>query len=168
MILKKNIIAFFVIGIAGTLGHFVYKWSGNFKLLGYIFPVSESTWEHLKLLFFPAIIYFIISYYRTESKPKNFFPALAISVSCGMSLIVTIFYTISGVLGFNLGFVNIGIYFIGVIATICKMNKIIKSGKYSSKNALVVSMLYLIVMTLLFILFSYNPPKLGVFKIPKL
>lgn len=168
MNLKKNLISFFIISIAGTLGHFVYKWSGNLKLLGYVFPVNESTWEHLKLLFFPSIIYFLIIYFKEEYKAKNYFPAIALSLGCGMSIIVSLFYTISGVLGFKLGFVNIILYYIGVIATICKMNKIIKNGKFSSKNAVVVSLFYLVVMGLLFVLFSYNPPNLGIFAIPKM
>lgn len=166
MNLKKNLIAFFVIGAFGTLGHFVYEWSGYSTILGYIFPVNESTWEHLKLLFFPSLIYFVAEYFTKEEKPKNFFPAVALSIAWGKFVIVALFYTISGVLGFNVDFINILIYFIGVAATICKKNKIIKSGKFGGKNALVVSLLYLAITTLLFILFSYNPPNLGIFKNP--
>ncbi len=166
MNLKKNLIAFFTIGIAGTLGHFIYKWSGYSTILGYIFPVNESTWEHLKLLFFPALIYFVVEYFIMIEKPKNYFPAIALSLIWGMTLIITLFYSVIGVLGFNVDFINIIIYFVGVVATICKKNKILKSEKYRSKNAFVASLLYLATMALLLILFSYNPPNLGIFKNP--
>ena len=166
MNLKKNLIAFFVIGTLGTLGHFVYKWSGYSEILGYVFPVNESTWEHLKLLFFPSTAYFIIEYFTGEEKPKNFFSAVALSIAWGKFVIVALFYTVSGVLGFNVGFINILIYFIGVAATLCKKNKIIKSGKFDSKNAFAVSLLYLTISAILFILFSYNPPNLGIFENP--
>ncbi len=166
MNLKKNLIAFFAIGTVGALGHFVYKWSGYNKVIGYIFPVNESTWEHLKLLFFPALVYFIAEYFTKKEKPKNFFPAIALSLIWGMVLIVTLFYSVSGVLGFSVDFINITIYFLSIVATLCKKNKILKSEKYYGKNAFVLSLLYLATMSLLLFLFSYNPPNLGIFKIP--
>ena len=166
MNLKKNLIAFFVIGAVGSLSHFVYEWTNKNYIIGLFFPVNESTWEHLKLLFFPGLVYFLIAYFMKKEKPKNYFPALAISLIWGMTLIVTLFYSISGVLGFNSDFINIIIYFISVAATLCKRNKILASGKYSSNNALVISLFYLTVMTLLLMLFSYNPPNLGIFENP--
>ncbi|MDD7025196.1 MAG: DUF6512 family protein, partial [Oscillospiraceae bacterium] len=42
--------------ITGTISHFVYEWSQNNFILGLFFPVNESTWEHMKLLFFPMLI----------------------------------------------------------------------------------------------------------------
>ena len=48
--------AIFVL-IAGTLSHFVYEWSGQNFILGFFFPIDESTWEHMKLIFFPMLSY---------------------------------------------------------------------------------------------------------------
>ena len=39
--------------VAGTLLHFVYEWFGG-NVWAVIGAVNESTWEHLKLLFFPV------------------------------------------------------------------------------------------------------------------
>ena len=36
----------------GTLLHFTYEWSGENPFVALYSPVSESVWEHLKLLFF--------------------------------------------------------------------------------------------------------------------
>ena len=53
--LKSNIIkGILFVSIAGTLAHFVYEWSNNNYILGFFFPVNESTWEHMKLFFFPS------------------------------------------------------------------------------------------------------------------
>ena len=51
MTLKRNLIAFLVISILGTIGHFLFEWTGENAIVGLFFPVNESTWEHLKLLF---------------------------------------------------------------------------------------------------------------------
>ncbi len=56
------VIGFFVVGILGTLFHFVYDWSGQLWLVGLFVPVNESTWEHMKLLFIPMLIYIMFGY----------------------------------------------------------------------------------------------------------
>ena len=57
---KWEIAEFIFIAIVGTLLHFVYDWSGQNPAVGIIAPVSESTWEHLKLLFFPFLLLLVI------------------------------------------------------------------------------------------------------------
>ena len=49
--------------ILGTLLHFTYKLSGNNQLVGVFSAVNESTWEHLKLVFFPMLLTIIIGYF---------------------------------------------------------------------------------------------------------
>ena len=131
MTFKKTITAFFIISILGTLGHFIYKWTGDNKFVGYIFSVNESTWEHLKLLFFPTVFYSVFEYFFAKEKPENYIPAVVISVVCGMITIVALFYTISGVIGYNIDFLNIAIYYIGVAVMLYKRNKLIKEEKFS-------------------------------------
>ena len=43
----------------GTLSHFFYQWSGENFFVGLLSPVNETIWEHLKLLFFPALFYML-------------------------------------------------------------------------------------------------------------
>lgn len=57
---KYVVIGFFVVGILGTLFHFVYDWSGQMWFVGLLVPVNESTWEHMKLLFVPMLIYIML------------------------------------------------------------------------------------------------------------
>ena len=59
-ILKFEIISTIFIMIVGTLLHFTFGWSNNNPLVGTFSAVNESTWEHLKLLFFPMLIIPII------------------------------------------------------------------------------------------------------------
>ena len=57
---KKKIIRFQIFSviftwILGTILHFLYEWSGDNKIIASFSAVNESTWEHLKLVFFPTI-----------------------------------------------------------------------------------------------------------------
>ncbi len=42
-------------GVLGGIFHFVYVWF-PFPLVGLFFPINESVWEHLKLLYWPVIL----------------------------------------------------------------------------------------------------------------
>ena len=163
---KRNVIAFFIISIIGTLSHFVYEWTGKPYLIGLFFPVNESTWEHLKLLFFPSLIYFAVMYFTLKEKPANYAPAVAVSLFSGMVSIVVMFYTYQGIIGRNIDFLNILIYFLGVIVTLYVMQRIIKREILSSGISNIISLLYLFLMAILFIAFSFNPPSLGIFLPP--
>lgn len=166
MSFKKNIIAFIVISVLGTIGHFIYEWTGDNTLVGLFFPVNESVWEHLKLLFFPTVIYSIGEYLFSEEKPKNYLPATAIGLLCGMFLIVAIYYISEGVLGYDVEFINIASYYVAVLFMISKKNKIIKSGKYHSKTANIFFAVILGIFAILFPVFSFNPLSFGIFTPP--
>ncbi len=122
---KKNIIAFIIISVLGTLGHFVFKWTDKNYIAGLFFPVNESVWEHLKLLFFPSAIYSATEYLLKDKKPSNYLQAVVFSAISGMFWIVALFYTVKGVVGYNIDFINIMIYYVGVIISLYKKNRII-------------------------------------------
>ncbi len=159
---KRNITAFIVIGILGTLGHFVYEWTGKQYAIGLFFPVNESTWEHLKLLFYPALIYFTIEYFALDNMPKNYIPCSVLGIFAGMLSIVIMFYTYTGVVGKNIDFLNILIYYLGVIVTLITQRTCLKKCSTSGY----IFLIPIIIMVLLFAVFSFNAPDIGIFKDP--
>ena len=166
MTVNRNIIAFFVISILGTLGHFLYEITGENFIIGLFFSVNESTWEHLKLLFFPALLYFTFEYFKCGKNQKNFIRAAALSILFGMLTIVVLFYTYKGILGKNIDFINIAIYYIGVIATLLKRKKLLENGKTENQTADKFYLGILMIFILLFMVWTNNPPSLGIFTPP--
>lgn len=158
--------AFALIGLFGTLWHFVYEWSGENKIAAAFFPVNESTWEHLKLLFFPALIYFVIEYFLLKDKPENYIAASALGLTAGLFSIITLFYTYSGILGFNVSVVDIAIFFISLALTLYIRRIIIRNQAFSSKTACIVSVFLILILTVLFVIWSFYPPSLGLFTPP--
>ena len=147
--MKKNVLAFLIIGGVGTLLHFLYKWTGENALVGIFSAVNESTWEHLKLLFVSAVIYSAFEFFLYRKNTKNFWPAVTLGILAAMLTITTLFYTYSGILGFNVDFINILIYFISVIVFIKTKNKIIREETFTKKNAVVISLAIIAVLALL-------------------
>ena len=161
---KRNIRAFFIISILGTIGHFIYELSGEIALLGLFFPVNESTWEHLKLLFYPALTYFLAEYFLIQNKPKNYICSSVISIFTGILFIIVLFYTYQGIIGKNIDFLNIAIYYVSVIITLLTQRILLKNSKANPNKIL--CLIPIIIMAVLFAIFSFNPPSLGIFAIP--
>ena len=66
---KRYIVTgFLFVGIFGTLFHFVYDWCRQARLIGLFVRVNESTWEHMKLLFIPMLIYIAICFQYVKKK----------------------------------------------------------------------------------------------------
>lgn len=42
--------------------HFSYAWLGKLNMVGMFTPINESIWEHLKLLFWPLLLWWGIGY----------------------------------------------------------------------------------------------------------
>ena len=49
-----------VVLAAGNLLHFIYDWTGQSPIAAPLAAVNESTWEHMKLLFFPALLFTMV------------------------------------------------------------------------------------------------------------
>lgn len=166
MIKCKKTTAFFIISILGTLGHFVYEITGKKYAVGLFFPVNESTWEHLKLLFFPSVIYFTVCYFLLNRKPKNFISSSIISILSGILAIVVLFYTYRGVIGKNIDFLNITIYYIAVLITVITQKKLLESNKFKTEFSERTALILTIIIGIIFAVFTFNPPSLGIFLPP--
>ena len=105
MSLKTNLFRFIFISVLGVLLHFTYEWSGDNAVVGLFSAVNESTWEHLKLLFFPFLLLTILEVLlRGNMLPEQFLPARVLGILAGMGGIVVGFYTLQGVLCILQGF----------------------------------------------------------------
>ena len=102
--------------VVGTLLHFTYEWSDRNMLVGLISAVNESVWEHMKLVFFPMLLY---SFYMNRKLKKEYpciLSALNFGILLGTLCIPVLFYTYSGILGYNTFILDIGT-FIGSVLT---------------------------------------------------
>lgn len=165
---KNSILAFQIFSIIfacilGTLLHFTYKWSNESTLVAAFSAVNESTWEHLKLAFFPMFITTIIGYFYFKNNILNFLCLKTIGIIISMSFIVIFFYTYTGIIGTDIPFLSIASFFIAII-----LGEFI-SYKLMNSNFLCDNTIALIILILLFtcfVVFTYLPPQIGLFKDP--
>lgn len=159
---KKEFIGFVFTVVFGSVLHFVYDWTNQNPIVGIFSSVNESTWEHLKLLFFPAALFSLIIYFTNKNSAKNYITVKAISILAGMASIVIVFYTYAGVVGRNFMWADIFTFIIGA-AVIWILTALTKDC-FNFGNMLGIIILF--VMTLFFIIFTFSPLSLGIFESP--
>ncbi len=162
---RQSIFGFIFVGLLGSLGHFVFEWSGYNNAAGMFFPINESTWEHLKLLFFPYLIWSVIEYFLL-GKLKGFIFSKAAGVLAGMLSIVSIFYTYTGAAGESSEFINILIFFIGVLTAFTVDYFMIRNEKLQQKNYNLTGFAIFVILFISFIAFTFTPPLIPLFRDP--
>ena len=157
-----EIISTIFIIVSGILLHFLYDWSNNNKVVGIFSAINESTWEHLKILFFPMLITIIIGGYYYKDV-DNYLCSKTKGLILSLLFIVISFYTYTGIIGTNFASINILIFILAVIiGEIYAHKKINNDSSYSSIKYLII----LIFLILSFIVFTFRPPHIGLFKDP--
>ena len=107
---KFCVICFLITTVIGIVSHFVYDWTGGGFLIGLFFPVNESTWEHMKLLFYPMVVFSFIEYKLVGKSYKNYWCVKVIGLLVGLTVIPLIYYTYTGALGVSADWFNITIF----------------------------------------------------------
>ena len=115
-------------GALGTLLHFLYDWTGQSSLVAPFSAVNESTWEHMKLLFFPMLIFALIESRFVGKNYPGFWCAKLVGTGLGLTLIPVLYYTYTGALGVNADWFNIAIFFIAAAAAYRAETRILKKG----------------------------------------
>ena len=163
---RWHIIGFFFTSLMGTLLHFAYEWSGSSPFVAFFAAVNESTWEHLKLLVMPFLLFSISEYFICGKTHGNFAAAKFFGALAGMLTITVLFYTYSGILGYSLPAINIAIFYIGVFMAYYVSFRILKGERFTSPAAKRLSLFGIAGLLALFFLFTFEPPKLGIFADP--
>lgn len=162
-ILKFQIFSIIFTMVLGTLLHFTYEWSNYNSLVASFSSVNESTWEHLKLVFFPMFLSILLGYFYMSKVSSNFLCSKILGIIVAMSFITIFFYTYTGIIGTNFAILDIGSFFVAVLL-----------GEFVAYKRLIsdfpcnylISLITLISLLLCFIFFTYYPPKLGYFRDP--
>ena len=141
--------------LLGSFLHFAFQISGNFKPVAIFAAVNESTWEHLKIAFWPAFTWGVLEYFVYGKKFVNFWLAELTELYSIPILIVALFYGYTAFLKDNL-FFDISIFVLSIILGFLISFLILVSKRGFSKLASL--MIFLLVAEILaFCLLTYFP-----------
>ena len=155
---------FAVTALGGTLLHFLYDWTDGALWIAPFSGVNESTWEHMKLLFWPMFLFAIVQS-RFFRERKDFWCIKLRGTLLGLVLIPILFYSYNGVIGPSPDWINITIFFVSAAVAYLYEARLFQAEKtpcHGSKGAI----LLLCAIALLFVVFTVLTPQIGIFKDP--
>ena len=161
-----QLFGFAATSLGGTVLHFLYDWLGETVWVAPFSGVNESTWEHMKLLFWPTFIYAVIQSFFFRDR-ENFWCIKLRGISLGLSLIPIIFYTYNGVVGTSPDWLNITIFFVSAAIAYGFETRLFNSDKTVCKSPKY-SFAVLCVVAVLFIVFTFRTPEINIFKAERL
>jgi hypothetical protein len=153
-----------LITIFGSMLHFTFEWSGNQPIVGVFSAVNESVWEHLKIAFWPTLMYAIFEYRYLNKRTNNFFSAKAIGIYAIMLSIPIIFYSYTFFAEENL-IIDILSFIFAIIVGQLISYKLLTFKKLS-KSLELVSLVALVILALAFVVFTFYPPQIQLFQDP--
>ena len=149
--------------LLGTILHFTYKWSGDNQVVALFSPMNESIWEHLKMLFFPYMLYAILEYVYIGRNYPNFITAKCFGVICGLVLIPFVCTIYMSILGTSIVVVDIILFILAIVLSyVISYYIMMKKTLKANSICIVVT----IVITVVFFLFTLYPPNSSLFYDP--
>ena len=150
--------------VFGTLLHFLYGWVKT-PTTAILSAVNESTWEHMKILFFPMLLFAVLQSFFFKKEFPTFWRIKLVGTLVGVLSIPILFYTVGGAFGKTPDWLNIAFFFFSaaggyLIETwLFRRESTVQSGKLWP-------LIIFILIGLLFVLFTLFPPKLPLFQDP--
>jgi len=150
--------------IFGSMLHFTFEWSGNQPIVGVFSAVNESVWEHLKIAFWPTLVYAIFEYRYLNKRTNNFFFAKTIGICAIMLTIPTIFYSYTFFTEENLIIDILSFIFAIIVGQLISYELL--AFRKLSKSLELISLVALVILALAFVVFTFYPPQIQLFQDP--
>ena len=160
-----QIVGFLFTAVMGTLLHFFFDWTGGGAAAAVFSAVNESIWEHLKLLFYPMMVFALGEWFCWGKGMENFWCTKLIGVLLGMGIIVVLYYTYTGVLGVSADWFNITLFFLAAGFAFWLETKLLQRG-FACFAGKTLSVLLLFLLAAVFTVFTFCPPKIPLFQDP--
>ena len=159
-----QLMGFAVTALSGTLLHFLYDWLGGATWIAPFSGVNESTWEHMKLLFWPMLLFAALQSLFFPDR-EDFWCVKTKGILLGLVLIPVLFYTYNGVIGSSPDWINIAIFFISAAMAYLYETRQFSTGTTACKHPKPAIAL-LCLMAVLFAVFTFLTPEICLFRDP--
>ena len=157
---------FLFVCAAGTALHFLYQWSGESVAAAPFAAVNESVWEHMKLLFWPMLLWAGAERAVLGGYSRGFWPAKALGTLLGLALIPALYYTYTGALDLSVMWVDIAIFFVAAAAAFLAETRMLARDWRCRGGARASALVLLLLLSAAFVLCTFVPPRFPLFRDP--
>ncbi|MDP4089959.1 MAG: DUF6512 family protein [Bacillota bacterium] len=155
-----------VLIVAGSLMHFIYDWTGKLTVIGIFAPVNESIWEHLKLTFWPMVLWWFLWYFINGKKfgvaLEKWITAAAGAIVASPLVILAFYYTYTGAFGIESLVLDIFSMILGITLGQCLGLHIYKYSSFG-RTAVYTAIFIFAIMAVAFTVFTFLPPHIPLF-----
>jgi len=168
---KRSVFIYELVGMVfiillGSMLHFTFEASGGNPVVGAFSAVNESVWEHLKLVFWPALLFMFIEYVLQRKKViNNFALAKTAVIYLAIVIIPIVFYSYTAITGESIFLLDIATFIFAVIVGQLLSYRLLTFRKLS-EGFNRISLVLLVLLGIAFVLFTFYPPQLIVFRDP--
>lgn len=148
--------------VVGSALHFAFGWTGGWLPMALIAAVNESIWEHLKLAFWPGLLWGLLPQKHLQSALLERLAAKGFGLMLAAVLIVMTFTGYTAILGDNLLILDIATFVFAVLAGQA-LAAILRIYGLSGSKLLPVGLSLLISQLAAYALFTYFPPDFWLF-----
>ena len=161
---KWQVAGFVFTGVMGTLLHFLFDWTGGSVIAALFSAVNESIWEHMKLLYYPMLLFAGIQYRFWRKEMPGFWCVKLVGILAGLALIPALYYSYTGILGVSADWFNIAIFFIAAGVTYYLESKLFERGVACRFGGAAFVLLLLVAVA--FTVLTFLPPRIPLFQDP--
>ena len=155
---------FAVSTLLGTILHFLYEWTGESTLAALFSGVNESTWEHMKLLYWPLFLFALVQWFFFR-EAENYWCVKLAAALLGLALIPALFYTYNGMFGKSPDLVNISIFYVAAAAAFSLEWWAFRQNKPKCRRPQL-ALGAMVLLGILFIVFTFAPLHIPLFQDP--
>ena len=167
MIALWEVGAFVWIMLAGSALHFVYELSDFNGFAALFGSVNESTWEHLKLFFWPGLLYALVQHAFVKDYANNYWWGKALALLITPLGVIVSFYFYLGIAlpryGEGMLWADISTGAFGVLLGNIVAYKILTAPQKEKRFDLYGKVI-MVVMTIVFLVLTYFPPRFFIFE----
>ncbi|MCI2059142.1 MAG: DUF6512 family protein [Oscillibacter sp.] len=150
----------------GALLHFLYGWSGGNRVAAAFSAVNESTWEHMKILVLPALLFSAVQFCVQGRSYPNFPAVRSFSILAGAALIPVGFYTYTGILGRDVLWADLALFLAADALIFLLDARGLQRGSLSAGIWQILGVAVLWALVFAFVWCTFHPPMLALFRDP--
>lgn len=152
-----NLIAIVPLTILGSLLHFAYDWSRHNRVVAVFAAVNESYWEHIKIAFWPVLVWFAIQFAIGGWRIPGFVPAATVALYAIPVAMITIVFAYKQVLKKNVLWIDILAFFLTVAVSLVAF-ALVGTELTASVWTIALSVVFLVAIVVAFIRYTLDPP----------
>lgn len=160
-----QVAGFLFTSILGTFLHFLFDLSDHSVIAAIFSAVNESIWEHMKLIYYPMLLFALIEFQFRGKDHKAFWCIKLVGILFGLTLIPVLYYTYTGIFGVSVDLLNITIFFLSAGLAFWVESKLFQKENgccLSSRTSFILICMIGVVFTLL----TFFTPEIPFFKDP--